>query len=148
MTQRILFVCLGNICRSPTAHGVFRAIAAARGLQVAVDSAGTGGWHLGKPPDPRAQAEALRRGYDISDLRARQTQATDFSRFNLILAMDMDNLAALERLRPAGNETPVRLFLDYAGQIGAEVPDPWYEGGFDHVLDLIEAASHRLAETI
>lgn len=148
MTQRILFVCLGNICRSPTAHGVFRAIAAARGLKVAVDSAGTGSWHLGKPPDPRAQAEALRRGYDISDLRARQAQATDFSRFDLILAMDMDNLAALERLRPAGNETPVHLLLDYAGQVAAEVPDPWYEGGFDHVLDLIEAASHGLAETL
>lgn len=148
MTKRILFVCLGNICRSPTAHGVFRAVAAARGLQVEIDSAGTGSWHLGKPPDPRAQAEALRRGYDISDLRARQAQATDFYRFDLILAMDRDNMAALERQRPSGNETPVRLFLEYAGKVGTEVPDPWYEGGFDHVLDLIEAASHGLAETI
>lgn len=144
MTTRILFVCLGNICRSPTAHGVFRAMAEAGGLPVEVDSAGTGGWHAGEPPDPRATAEAAKRGYDLSDLRARQVRAGDFDAFDLILAMDRANLAALERLRPTGSGTEVRLFLDYGDSPRDEVPDPYYDGGFDLVLDLIEDASRGL----
>ncbi|MBK1635175.1 low molecular weight protein-tyrosine-phosphatase [Rhodovulum adriaticum] len=148
MTTRILFVCLGNICRSPTAEGVFTALAEQAGVAVDIDSAGTGGWHVGDPPDARARAEAARRGYDISGLRARQARAEDFERFDLILAMDRANHAALERMRPAGNETPVRLFLDYANSPRDEVPDPYYEGGFDLVLDLIEQASRGLLEQI
>ncbi|MDY6860577.1 MAG: low molecular weight protein-tyrosine-phosphatase [Pseudomonadota bacterium] len=144
MTTRILFVCLGNICRSPTAHGVFAQLAAQAGLDVAVESAGTGGWHVGDPPDARATAEAAARGYDLSPLRAQQVTARDFARFDLILAMDRANVAALERMRPVESETQVELFLTYADSPRAEVPDPYYEGGFDLVLDLIEAASHGL----
>ncbi|MBK5932666.1 protein tyrosine phosphatase [Rhodovulum imhoffii] len=145
---RILFVCLGNICRSPTAEGVFRGLAEAAGVAVQVDSAGTGGWHVGNPPDRRAQAAAAARSYDLSGLRARQVCPEDFDRFDLILAMDRSNRADLERLRPAGNTTPVRLFLDYAGGSQREVPDPYYEGGFDRVLDLIEAASRGVLRQV
>lgn len=144
MTTRILFVCLGNICRSPTAHGVFEHLAREAGVPVRVESAGTGGWHVGDPPDARAAAEAARRGYDLSHLRAQQVRAEDFHRFDLILAMDRSNLAALERMRPMESETPVELFLTYAGTDRLEVPDPYYEGGFDLVLDLIEEASRGL----
>ncbi|TCP44026.1 low molecular weight protein-tyrosine-phosphatase [Rhodovulum marinum] len=144
MTTRILFVCLGNICRSPTAHGVFETLAAQAGVPVAVDSAGTGGWHVGDPPDGRALREAAARGYDLGALRARQVRPADFAGFDLILAMDRSNLADLERMRPPGSETPVRLFLDYADSPRDEVPDPYYEGGFDLVLDLIEDASRGL----
>lgn len=144
MTTRILFVCLGNICRSPTAHGVFEALAAEAGVPVYVESAGTGGWHVGDPPDARAAAEAKARGYDLSHLRAQQVTASDFARFDLIVAMDHSNVAALERMRPMESETPVELFLSYAGGVRDEVPDPYYEGGFDLVLDLIEEASRGL----
>ncbi|MEX5727492.1 protein-tyrosine phosphatase [Rhodovulum iodosum] len=144
MTHRILFVCLGNICRSPTAEGVFTRLAREAGLNVEIESAGTGGWHLGEPPDARAQAEAARRGYDIGALRAAQVRPADFGRFDLILAMDRSNLAALERMRPAGDETPVHLFLDYADSLRDEVPDPYYEGGFDLVFELIEDAARGL----
>jgi len=144
MTTRILFVCLGNICRSPTAHGVFERLAEAAQVPVEVDSAGTGGWHVGDPPDRRAQSAAARRGYDLSRLRARQAKPEDFEAFDLILAMDRSNFAALERMRPEGSETPVRLFLDYAESVREEVPDPYYDGGFDLVLDLIEDASRGL----
>ncbi|MBN2905767.1 MAG: low molecular weight phosphotyrosine protein phosphatase [Rhodobacteraceae bacterium] len=144
MASRILFVCLGNICRSPTAQGVFERLADQAGLDIAVDSAGTGGWHVGNPPDARATREAAKRGYDLSGLRARQAGAADFTAFDLILAMDRANLAALERMRPAGNTTPVRLFLDYGDSPHDEVPDPYYEGGFDLVLDLVEEASRGL----
>lgn len=142
--HHIQFVCLGNICRSPTAHGVFRAKARAVGLKVEVESAGTGSWHIGSAPDPRAQAEAARRGYDLSDLRAQQFTAQDFVRFDLIFAMDRANLRAINAQRPAGNATPVALFLDLLGQTNTDLPDPYYEGGFDHVLDLIERASDAL----
>ena len=111
MTTRILFVCLGNICRSPMAHAVFETKAQAAGLPVYVESAGTGGWHVGDPPDARAQAEAARRGYDLSALRAQQTVKTDFDRFDLIVAMDRSNWTALERMRPADSDIPVELFL-------------------------------------
>ncbi|KAJ56152.1 hypothetical protein ACMU_10395 [Actibacterium mucosum KCTC 23349] len=148
MTTRILFVCLGNICRSPTAHGVFVAQADAQGVPVQVESAGTGGWHIGDPPDARATAEAAARGYDLSALRAQQVQVGDFDRFDLIIAMDTSNLAALERMRPAGNTTPVELFLRYAETDRTEVPDPYYEGEFDMVLDLIEDASRGLLASL
>jgi len=145
MTTRILFVCLGNICRSPTAEGVFAALAAETAADVEADSAGTGAWHVGNPPDSRATAEARRKGIDLSPLRARQVTGGDFERFDLILAMDRANLAALERLRPPGNETPVRLFLDYAPHAHLrEVPDPYYEDNFEEVFDLLEGASRGL----
>lgn len=148
MTTRILFVCLGNICRSPTAHGVFAALAQAGKADVYVESAGTGGWHVGDPPDTRAAAAAMARGYDLSGLRAQQVQVGDFNRFDRIIAMDTSNLAALERMRPEGNQTPVELFLHFADTPRTEVPDPYYEGGFDMVLDLIEDASRGLLATL
>ena len=139
--MRVLFVCLGNICRSPTAEGVFRQIAG----DVATDSAGTSDWHLGEPPYGPMQAAARARGYDLSDLRARQFTAADFDRFDLIIGMDASNIANMERLRPAGNETPVRLFTDYAPERGLqEVPDPYYTRDFDGALDLVEACARGL----
>ncbi|MEL7463528.1 MAG: low molecular weight protein-tyrosine-phosphatase [Pseudomonadota bacterium] len=149
MTKRILFVCLGNICRSPTATGVFRARAEAAGLDAHADGAGAGAWHVGEPPDPRAREEAAKRGYDLSALRARQVTALDFGHYDLILAMDRSNLAALERIRPAHARARLALFLDYApDQPRREVPDPYYEGGFDLALDLIETASDGLIAEI
>jgi protein-tyrosine phosphatase len=146
---RILFVCLGNICRSPTAEGVFRHLAAesAPDLRVEVDSAGTSDYHIGAPPDARSQLAANRRGIDLSGLRARQIGPADFARFDLILAMDRQNLRTLQAIRPAGSKAPVKLFLEYAGQPGpAEVPDPYLgdEADFEAVLDLVIEASGRL----
>lgn len=147
----VLMVCMGNICRSPTAEAVLRHRLDSRGLadRIAVDSAGTYAGHAGSPPDPRAQRHAARRGYDLSRLRARAVRPEDFARFGLVLAMDEDNLASLERLRPAG-VGDVRLLMSFAGRadLPREVPDPYYGGpdGFDHVLDLVEAACDGLAE--
>ena len=128
----ILFVCLGNICRSPAAE----AVAWARAPDLTFDSAGTAGWHIGKPPYPQMQVAASARGIAMSDLRARQVTASDFDRFDLILAMDRANLADLERLRPPGNRTETRLFAEYGP--GGDVPDPYYTRDFDGCLDLIE----------
>jgi protein-tyrosine phosphatase len=139
MTIRVLMVCLGNICRSPTAEAVLRHQLAAAGLgdRVEIDSAGTGNWHVGLPPDERSQRHGARRGYDLSSLRARQVAEDDFQRFDLILAMDHDNLADLQSLAPAHCRAEVRLFADRA------VPDPYTGGpaGFERVLDLVEEAS-------
>lgn len=145
----VLFVCLGNICRSPTAEGVVRAIAAAEfpELDLKLDSAGTGDYHIGEPPDPRTCAHAARRGYDLSGLRARQVTARDFRDFDLILAMDESNRRALEALRPADATARVAMFLDHApGRHGEPVPDPYYGGepDFEQVLDLSEAAARGL----
>ena len=143
MSTRILFVCLGNICRSPTAEGVFRALST--GLDVTLDSAGTSDWHVGEAPYGPMQQAARGRGYDLSDLRARQFRARDFDDFDLIIAMDGDNLDRIEALRPAGHDTPVRLFTDYAPEAGYDhVPDPYYTRDFDQTLDLVEAASRGL----
>ncbi len=140
----VLFVCLGNICRSPTAEAVFRSRAAQAGLQVVVDSCGTGGWHAGEPPYLPAIEAAARRGYDMRALRARQLTADDFRRFDHVLVMDRSNLADARALMPAGGAVP-RLFLDHAPELGrSEVPDPWYTRDFDGALDLIEAASDGL----
>lgn len=145
MRKRILFVCLGNICRSPSAEAVFGAQARAAGLEVEIDSAGTEGWHLGKPPYAPMRQAATARGYDLSHLRARQFSAADFSAFDLIIGMDADNIADIERLRPAGSLTPATLFTDYTPESGADhVPDPYYTRDFDAALDLIEQASHGL----
>lgn len=144
MTSRILFVCLGNICRSPAAEGVMRALAP----DLALDSAGTSDWHRGEPPYGPMQDAARARQVDLSDLRARQFSAADFGRFDLILAMDRDNLANIERLRPAGSNTPVRLFAEYADRGVSDVPDPYYTRDFDGVLDLIEAAARGLLDDL
>lgn len=151
--MKILFVCLGNICRSPTAEGVFRAIAAQElaDLELIVDSAGTAGYHVGEPPDRRTREAAARRGYDISHLRARVVEPEDFERFDLILAMDRQNLSTLERRAPVHARQRVRLLLEYAPQVGvSEVPDPYYGGpnGFEHVLDLIEAGARGLCDAL
>ena len=141
MTTRILFVCLGNICRSPAAEGVARA----RIPGIETDSAGTSDWHVGDPPYGPMQAAAQGRGYDISDLRARQFRRGDFEEFDLIIAMDASNLENIEALRPAGSDTPVHLFTDYAPETGADhVPDPYYTRDFDGCLDLIERAAKGL----
>jgi protein-tyrosine phosphatase len=146
---RILFVCLGNICRSPTAEAVVRARAARElpeiGLEV--DSAGTAGYHVGEPPDPRMQAAAARRGYELKALRARVIEPRDFERFDLILAMDRENLRVLRRRAPASTHERLRLFLEFAPHEGLEdVPDPYYGGpnGFEEVLDLVESAARGL----
>ncbi|MGH8289279.1 MAG: low molecular weight protein-tyrosine-phosphatase [Steroidobacteraceae bacterium] len=149
--MKILFVCLGNICRSPTAEVVFRAVAAreAPDLVLEIDSAGTAGYHVGELPDRRTRQAAARRGYDLSELRARVVEPHDFEHFDLILAMDRENLRALERRAPASVRERLRLFLEFAPEAGiSEVPDPYYGGpnGFEDVLDLIEAASRGLLE--
>ncbi len=150
--MRVLFVCMGNICRSPTAEGVFRQRLQQAGLldRVTVDSAGTGDWHVGKAPDSRSAKVALRRGYDLSSLRARQVAVQDFSRFDLILAMDHDNLARLQALCPQGRGAELDLFLRRYQLALDEVPDPYYGGadGFEQVLDLIEQASDGLLAEI
>jgi protein-tyrosine phosphatase len=148
---KILFVCLGNICRSPTAEAVFRALAArdAPELTVEVDSAGTAAYHVGAAPDPRTIQAARRRGYEMSPLRARVIDARDFEYYDLILAMDSENLAVLHERSPAQARDRVRLFLEFVPNATVtEVPDPYYGGpnGFEEVLDLVEAASHGLLQ--
>jgi protein-tyrosine phosphatase len=150
---RILFVCLGNICRSPTAEGVMRGIAAreAPELSLQLDSAGTADYHIGEPPDARSRAAALRRGYDLSGLRARRVVTHDFSAFDLILAMDRSNLEALRQIAPAASRARLRLLLEFAPATGLlEVPDPYYEDQavFEQVLDLTEAAARGLLVAI
>jgi protein-tyrosine phosphatase len=149
VSTSILFVCLGNICRSPLAEGVTRHLAALENPPVAldIDSAGTGGYHIGAAPDPRSQEAARRRGIDISQLRARRVATEDYSRFDLILAMDRDNLRALQSARPRDSRAQLRLFLEYAPQSGlVEIPDPYYgtERDFERVLDLCTAAARGL----
>ena len=149
----VLFVCLGNICRSPTAEGVFRHMVAQADLadRIAVDSAGTAGYHIGEPPDLRAQAAARRRGIDLSGLRGRQAIPDDFRRFHYVLAMDRDNHRDLCRLCPTGADDRLRLFLEFAPHPTLQdVPDPFYgdADGFERVLDLIEGASRGLLDYI
>lgn len=150
---KVLFVCLGNICRSPTAHGVFESMVWQAGLndQIAVDSSGTGDWHVGLPPDKRAVAEAKKRGYDLSQLRARQVSAVDFEQFDLIVAMDRSNLSDLQAIQPPSTRAEVRLFLEFADNAEVdEVPDPYFGAadGFSFVFDLVESASRGLLEHI
>jgi protein-tyrosine phosphatase len=150
---RVLFVCLGNICRSPTAEGVLRHLLkqAATDSSIEIDSAGTADYHIGAAPDPRSRRAALRRGIDIGDLRARQVSQQDFSRFDLILAMDRDNLRALEAMKPSGSRAAVKLFLEYAPGGGLlEVPDPYYgdAAAFEQVLDLCATASQGLLSVL
>lgn len=150
---KVLFVCMGNICRSPTAHGVFQKMVDDQSLGhlIEVDSAGTHAYHVGEAPDPRAQAAARRRGVELNTLRARKAKADDFEVFDYILVMDDDNYQNLELICPPGHEEKLRLFLEYAPAVRErEVPDPYYGGdsGFERVLDLIEVASEGLLADI
>ena len=143
----ILFLCLGNICRSPLAEGAARAAFARAGIDALLDSAGTGDWHVGRPPDARAQAEARRRGIDISGLRARQLSPGDFTRFDLILAADESNLRDGRAIRPAGATAELRLMLDLLpGRGGEGVTDPYYgeDGGFATTWDDVDAVAAAL----
>lgn len=146
---KVLFVCTGNICRSPTAEGVFRHLVGQAGLdgRIGVDSAGTHGYHIGEPPDPRSQKAAKARGVDLSGLRARKVTLEDFYEFDHILAMDDGHLAHLRRMAPADARAAVTLFLDDAPDVGVrETPDPYYGDarGFERVLDLCEQGAAGL----
>ena len=151
MKSSVLFVCLGNICRSPLAEAAFRREAERRGLDVEVDSAGTGDWHIGYPPDPRAAAVAERNGVDISHLKARLVTPDDFRRFDHIVALDSNNLRDLERLRPADGKARLSLLLDHAeGRTGQAVADPSYgdDSHFDAAWADVSAGAEGLARTI
>ena len=150
---KVLFVCMGNICRSPTAEGVFRRKLQALKISgpIEVDSAGTHGYHVGEAPDQRAQRAAERRGYDLSKIRARKVAVQDFDYFDLILAMDRNSLEALRRVCPPQRHDRLGLFMDYASRFDDdEVPDPYYGlgQGFDLVVDMVEDATDGLIATI
>lgn len=150
---KVLFVCMGNICRSPTAEGVFRHLVTSQTLhkKILIDSAGTHAYHIGEQPDPRAINTARQRGVDLARLRARRVTAQDLEQFDYILAMDRDNHQNLLAICPPGHEHKVRLFLEFAPELDFdEVPDPYYGGisGFDRVLDMIEAASEGLLQEL
>ncbi|MFN3387424.1 MAG: low molecular weight protein-tyrosine-phosphatase [Allosphingosinicella sp.] len=151
MTVSVLFVCLGNICRSPLAEAALRGEAERLGIEIAVDSAGTGDWHVGSPPDPRAVAVAKRSGVDISHLRARQVERADFHRFDHVVALDAQNLRDLERLRPQGAEARLSLLLDHVpGREGEAVADPYYgeDDHFDLTWNDVTAGARALARRI
>jgi protein-tyrosine phosphatase len=152
-TISVLFVCMGNICRSPTAQGVFAKLVEDQGLSdfIVIDSAGTHAYHIGEPPDPRASAAAINRGIDLSSQQARRFSSDDFERFDYVLAMDNDNYEILAANCPSGFESRLRLFLEFAPDLDAqEVPDPYYGGtnGFERVLDMIEQAATGLLADI
>lgn len=145
MVRSVLFVCLGNICRSPTAEAVFRTAASSANLDIQIDSAGTSDWHIGDPPYGPMQRAAKGLGYDLSDLRARQFSVSDFYNFDLIIAMDESNLSNIEALRPSGVHTPVKKMLDFAPDAEeSDVPDPYYTREYERSIHLIEAASEGL----
>ncbi len=152
LKSRILFVCMGNICRSPTAEGVFRHLVEEGGLSddIEIDSAGTHAYHVNEPPDRRATAAAQRRGYSLTEIRARRVLDIDFERFDYIIAMDRDNVERLVEQADVEHHDKVRLFLDFANAQEDEVPDPYYGGaaGFERVLDLVEDASRGLLEML
>ena len=146
--HKILFVCMGNICRSPMAEGIFRKLVvnARLEIQFEIDSAGTGDWHLGNPPDQRAQEKASQRGVDLSSLRARQISPEDILYYDAIIAMDKDNLDRLKTIAPENHKHKIRLLLEYGDSPQLEVPDPYYgsDHGFDLVFDMIEEACQAL----
>lgn len=150
---KVLFVCMGNICRSPTAHGIFLALVKREGLEhlIEVDSAGTHAYHIGNPPDHRSQASALKRGVDLSSLRARRVAEVDFEKYDYVLAMDDENYGYLDALCPNGHKEKLKLLMDFAAHLNQrEVPDPYYGGanGFERVFDMVEAAAQGLLKDI
>ena len=150
---RVLFVCMGNICRSPLAHGFFEQLVTQAGLsaRIEVDSAGTHSYHIGEPPDERARQSALRRGFDIGHQRARRAQASDFEQFDYVLAMDDENCRHLEGLSGVTHKQKLKLLLEFAPHLNErEVPDPYYGGasGFERVIDLVEEAARGLLADI
>ena len=150
---KVLFVCMGNICRSPTAEGVFSKLVEERGLEdrVSIDSAGTHAYHVGEPPDSRSARAAAQRGINLSHQRARRVSVEDFHQFDYVLAMDSDNFKHLAAMCPAGHEFKLRLFLSFAPHLEIrDVPDPYYGGptGFERVLDMVEAAARGLLEDV
>jgi protein-tyrosine phosphatase len=152
-TVKVLFVCMGNICRSPTAHGVFRKLVRDEGLSgnIEIDSAGTHGYHVDEPPDRRAVQTAARRGVVLDDLRARRVRPDDFRYFDYVLAMDQDNYVSLSTICPRGLEDKLMLLMDFAPELRTrEVPDPYYggAGGFETVFDMVEAAALGLLADI
>lgn len=150
MNNKILVVCMGNICRSPTGEAILRAKSQQLGVDVDIDSAGTIGYHQGNPPDPRAKAAGEKRGYSFKGIRARKVIDSDFERFDLILAADEDNLADLKMQCPSHLQHKLRLFLSYADSDYEEIPDPYYGGdrGFELVIDLIEDASEKILRSL
>lgn len=149
--QRILFVCLGNICRSPTAEAVLRGMALREGMQLVVDSAGTAAYHAGEAPDPRTRSAAAQRGYDMQGQFARQVRAEDFRNFDFVFAMDWQNLLELQKLKAGQAGVNPQLFLQVYGGMGInEVPDPYYDGqvGFENVLDLLEEACAQFLKAL
>lgn len=150
---KVLFVCMGNICRSPTAHGVFRALVEQEGLAevIEIDSAGTHAYHVGSEPDRRAQETARRRGIDLSDLVARRVEGVDFESFDYVVAMDQDNFMSLSAICPDQHVDKIHMFMDFAPAMRTrEVPDPYYGGasGFERVFDLVQAAAEGLLAEI
>lgn len=150
---RVLFICMGNICRSPTAHGVFRELVKHEGLdnRIEIDSAGTHAYHVGKRPDQRSQQTARTHGIDLSDLRARQVAVDDFHAYDYIVAMDQDNYMALSQICPDGLHDKMYLLMDFAPEMRTrEVPDPYYGGasGFERVFDLVDVAARGLLEEL
>jgi protein-tyrosine phosphatase len=148
---KVVFVCLGNICRSPTAEGIFRHLVDQQGLSTSVstDSSGTSGWHIGEPPDRRAQQAARAKGIDLSDLKSRKSKPEDFINFNYVIAMDQSNYDDLLAICPTGYEGRLHMFLSYAPELGKmDVPDPYYHDGFDTVFDMLESASQGLLSDI
>jgi protein-tyrosine phosphatase len=148
--KSILFVCLGNICRSPLAEGVFRAVLAEHGKDLVIDSAGTGGWHAGQEPDRRSIAVAAKHGVDISGQRARKVLPEDFSRFDLILGMDRANVRDIKALAPPAMRDRIHLYLDFATGKAVDVPDPYYDSAeaFASVYRMIREASEALAKRL
>jgi len=151
--KKILFVCLGNICRSPTADGIMRKLVSDAGMEqkILVDSAGTGDWHIGRAPDARTIKAAAKRGYDLSVLRARLVHANDFDEFDYILAMDKSNLENLQKMKPDHFIGHLGLLMDFASETGLkEVPDPYHGDAddFEHVLNLVEQATQNLMKKV